>query len=112
MVKNYDAAIVLMHIQNNPKNMQKNVHYEDLLGEITCSLQKSIENCLEIGIKSDRIIIDPGIGFGKTVEHNLKIINRLAELQKLDKPILIGTSRKSFYCIECWWGWNRWYGVI
>ena len=59
-------------------------------------MQKSIEKCLEIGIKSDRIIIDPGIGFGKTLEHNLIIMNRLHMFQRLKKPILIGTSRKSF----------------
>ena len=96
MVRDYNAAIVLMHIQNTPRNMQKNVHYRNFLSEIASSLQKSIEKCLEIGIKSDRIIIDPGIGFGKTVENNLEIINRLPEFDKLKKPILIGTSRKSF----------------
>jgi len=96
MVRDYNAAIVLMHIQNNPSNMQKNVSYKNIIGNIYTSLRKSIENCLEIGIKSDRIIIDPGIGFGKTVENNLEIINRLSEFCRLKKPILIGTSRKSF----------------
>ena len=96
MIKNYNAAIVLMHIQGTPRTMQKNIHYRDLTAEIIRSLQKSIEKCLEIGIKSDRIIIDPGIGFGKTVEHNLKILNRLGDFKKLRHPLLIGTSRKSF----------------
>ena len=77
MVKNYDAAIVLMHISGTPRTMQRNIHYHDLIGEIISSLEKSIEKCLEIGIKSDKIILDPGIGFGKTVEHNLEILNRL-----------------------------------
>ena len=96
MIKSYGAAIVLMHIQGTPQTMQKSIAYEDLIGEITGSLQKSIEKCLEIGIKSDRIIVDPGIGFGKTVEHNLEILNRLSEFDVLKRPILIGTSRKSF----------------
>jgi len=96
MVKKYDSAIVLMHIRGTPKTMQKNIHYHNLLDDIITSLQKSIEKCLEIGIKSDKIICDPGIGFGKTVEHNLKILNRLEDFKALKHPLLIGTSRKSF----------------
>lgn len=96
MVKRYNAAIILMHIRGTPRTMQKKISYHDLMKEIIASLQKSIEKCLEIGIKSDKIIIDPGIGFGKTVENNLEILNRLADLSKLNHPILIGTSRKSF----------------
>jgi len=95
MVRNYDAAIVLMHIQGSPRTMQKRIHYRDMIQDICDSLGKSIEICLEIGIKSDRIIIDPGIGFGKTLEHNLEIIQRLSRFNCLHKPILIGTSRKS-----------------
>ena len=96
MVKNYDAAIVLMHIQGTPKTMQKNIRYKNLIEEIIFSLRKSVEKCLEIGIKSDRIILDPGIGFGKTVEHNLEILNRLRDFKTLKRPLLVGTSRKSF----------------
>lgn len=96
MVRDYNAAIVLMHMRATPRTMQKNIYYKDLLGEITAELRRSIEKCLEIGIKSDRIIIDPGIGFGKIAEHNLEIINRLEILKKLKKPILLGASRKSF----------------
>jgi len=96
MVKKYDAAIVLMHIRGTPKTMQKNIQYNNLLDDIIASLQKSIEKCLEIGIKSDKIILDPGIGFGKTVDHNLKILNRLKDFKALKFPLLIGTSRKSF----------------
>ncbi len=95
MVRNYEAAIVLMHIQGTPRTMQKSVRYQDVVEDICASLAKSIEICLEIGIKSDKIIIDPGIGFGKTLEHNLEIIRRLARFNCLHKPILIGTSRKS-----------------
>lgn len=96
MVKNYNAGIILMHIQGTPQNMQKNIRYKALIPEIISALKKSIENCLAIGIKSDKLIIDPGIGFGKTVEHNLEIINQLEEFKVLKCPILIGPSRKSF----------------
>ena len=96
MVKNYKAAIVLMHIRGTPQTMQKRVHYRNLINEIIKELRKSVEKCLEIGIKSDKIIIDPGIGFGKTVEHNLEILRRLREFQVLNQPVLVGTSRKSF----------------
>ena len=96
VVKENDAVIILMHIKGTPRIMQKRISYKNLVQEITLDLKKSIEKCLEIGIKSDRIIVDPGIGFGKTVEDNLEIIQRLAEFKSLKKPILIGTSRKSF----------------
>ena len=96
MVRRYDAAIVLMHMRGTPLTMQKEIHYRDVVGDITAALEKSIEKCLETGIKSDKIIIDPGIGFGKTVDHNLEIIRRLRCFEALDRPILIGTSRKSF----------------
>ena len=96
MVKNYDAAIVLMHISGTPQTMQRKIKYNNLVKNITDSLGRSIENCLEIGIKLDKIIIDPGIGFGKTVEHNLTILNQLDHFKVLKRPLLIGTSRKAF----------------
>ncbi|MBU0469758.1 MAG: dihydropteroate synthase [Candidatus Omnitrophica bacterium] len=96
MVRDYNAAIVLMHIKGTPENMQNNINYSNLIENIFKTLQKSIEKCLEIGIKSDRIIIDPGIGFAKTVENNLEIVNRINAFRSLNKPLLIGTSRKSF----------------
>ena len=96
MIARYDAAAVLMHIKGEPRTVQKKIVYRDLIGEIIVSLRKSIENCLAFGIKSDRIIIDPGIGFGKTVENNLEIIDRLKDFGILNQPLLVGTSRKSF----------------
>ena len=96
MVKNYNAAIVLMHIRGTPRTMQTRIHYNDIIPDIISALKISIEKCLEIGINSDRIIIDPGIGFGKTVEHNLEILNQLDDFGILKRPLLIGTSRKSF----------------
>jgi dihydropteroate synthase len=96
MVRNYNAAIVLMHIRGTPQTMQKYLQYKDLIKEIVDSLHKAIENCLDIGIKLDKIIIDPGIGFAKTVEQNLEIIRHLHCFHVLKRPILIGPSRKSF----------------
>lgn len=96
MVARYQAGIVLMHIRGTPATMQKKIHYRDLIADILEELQNSVEICLEMGIKSDRIIIDPGIGFGKTVRHNLEILKHLAKFHSLKLPILVGTSRKSF----------------
>jgi dihydropteroate synthase len=76
--------------------MQKLTRYKNIMKDIRAELRKSIEICLENGIKSDRIIVDPGIGFSKTVEQNLQIICSLSQLKELKLPILMGTSRKSF----------------
>ena len=92
----HKSALILMHMKGTPGDMQKNPHYGDLIGEIIESLKRSIENAVSKGVSRDRIIIDPGVGFGKTVEHNLEIIRRLDEFKVLKRPICIGTSRKSF----------------
>lgn len=96
MVARYKAGIILMHMRGTPKTMQKKTKYKNLIADMIKDLKTAVENCLEIGIKSDNIILDPGIGFAKTAEQNLELINRLAEFKILHKPILIGTSRKSF----------------
>ncbi|MBF0503498.1 MAG: dihydropteroate synthase [Candidatus Omnitrophica bacterium] len=96
MVRDYEAAIVIMHIRKTPATMHAPTKYKDLISDVIKELKISIEKCLEIGIKKDRIIIDPGIGFSKTAEHNFALINRLDELSCLNCPILLGTSRKSF----------------
>ena len=96
MIKNYEAAVVLMHTSGTPQTMQRKTKYNNLIKNIIDSLRKSIENCLEIGIKSDKIIVDPGIGFGKTAEQNLEIIGELNHFKILRRPLLMGTSRKSF----------------
>lgn len=96
MVRDYDAGIILMHIRGTPRVMQRRILHGNIVADIVASLQSSLEICLEIGIKSDRIMLDPGVGFGKSVEQNLLVINKLPELAKLGFPILIGTSRKSF----------------
>jgi len=92
----HDTPLVLMHIRGTPETMQKDVHYQSLLSEILESLRESIQKAEALGVDPDQIIIDPGIGFGKTLEHNLLIIKHLSEFRVLGKPILLGTSRKSF----------------
>ncbi|UCD72442.1 MAG: dihydropteroate synthase [Syntrophobacterales bacterium] len=96
VVAKYDVPVVLMHIKGTPKVMQSDVHYDCLLTEIMEYLEQSIEIAEGAGIDAGQIIVDPGIGFGKSVQDNLKIIRHLAELKSLGKPILLGTSRKSF----------------
>jgi dihydropteroate synthase len=90
------AGLVLMHIRGRPQTMQQDIHYDDLLGEIAAELGESARRALEAGCLADRIVVDPGIGFGKTAEQNLVLIDRLDWLQELGFPVLIGPSRKSF----------------
>lgn len=97
LITRYNAGVILMHMRKKPQTMQRHIVYKNnVVTTILAQLKKSIEKCLEYGINSDKIIIDPGIGFGKTVDHNLEIIRRLSEFHILDKPVLVGTSRKSF----------------
>ena len=90
------AAIVLMHMRGTPRTMQNLPPSRDILNEIEQDLNRAVDRSRSYGIARDRIILDPGIGFGKTVEDNLKILNRLSRLGRLRFPILVGTSRKSF----------------
>jgi dihydropteroate synthase len=91
-----DVPLVLMHMRGNPETMQKNIHYESLFSEIIQYLKDSIQRAESAGVDSEQIIIDPGIGFGKTVEDNLLILKNLQEFKILGKPLLLGTSRKTF----------------
>jgi len=96
-VRENGAALIIMHMRGKPQNMQKgNLTYNDLMNEIVVHLQKSITRAVAAGIGKDGLVIDPGIGFGKTPEDNYRIINNLAELKALGLPIMVGTSRKSF----------------
>ena len=95
-IAQYDVPVVIMHFKGTPKDMQQNPLYESLMGEIIDYLLEGIELAGAAGISPHQIVIDPGIGFGKTVQHNLQILNRLSELKTLGKPIMLGTSRKSF----------------
>jgi dihydropteroate synthase len=91
----HQAGVVIMHIRGKPRDMQQDPQYADLMGEITVYLSEGIARALAAGIAPAQIVVDPGIGFGKTVEHNLEILRRLEELRVLGYPILVGTSRKS-----------------
>lgn len=90
------VPMVLMHIRGTPETMQKDVHYNSLFSEILTYLKDAIERAESAGVDPDQIIIDPGIGFGKTFNQNLLLIKHLHEFRILGKPILLGTSRKSF----------------
>jgi dihydropteroate synthase len=92
----YDTPLILMHIKGTPKTMQQDPLYESLMGEIIDYLREGMAKAEQEGVDPHQVIIDPGIGFGKRVQDNLLIINRLSELNTLDRPLLIGTSRKSF----------------
>ncbi len=96
VVSKYNVPVVIMHIRGRPKDMQQNPVYEALIPEIMDYFRAGITIAKQTGISEDKIIIDPGIGFGKTPEHNLEIINNLREFTSLEKPILIGPSRKAF----------------
>ena len=96
VVSQYKVPVVIMHIKGNPKTMQKEPVYEALIPEIMDYLRTSIRLAVKFGIDEDKIIIDPGIGFGKTFDHNLEIIKNLNEFTLLEKPLLIGPSRKAF----------------
>jgi dihydropteroate synthase len=96
-IRETHAAAILMHMRGKPKNMQKgSLVYDNLMGEITDYLKQSSEKALKAGIEKECLVIDPGIGFGKTPEDNYKIIKNLSGLKALGMPVLIGTSRKSF----------------
>ncbi len=93
----HDAGICLMHIQGTPQTMQQNPTYVDVVKEVTEFLQQQVDRCLMAGILPERMSIDPGIGFGKTAEHNLQLLKSVARLQQdLQRPVLIGHSRKRF----------------
>ncbi|MDD5130281.1 MAG: dihydropteroate synthase [Candidatus Omnitrophica bacterium] len=90
------AAVIIMHMLGIPENMQKKIRYRSLISDISIYLKNAINSAQEGGIKPDKIIIDPGIGFGKTCAHNFEIIEHLRDFKVLGKPLLIGPSRKSF----------------
>lgn len=96
VIAQYQVPVVIMHIKGTPKNMQKDPTYKALIPEVMDYLRGGIEIAQRAGVAKDKIIIDPGIGFGKTVEHNLEIIKHLNEFTGFEKPILLGPSRKSF----------------
>jgi dihydropteroate synthase len=95
VISDADAAVVIMHMQGLPLNMQQDPQYEDVVEDIISELKESISIAKIAGIKENNIVIDPGLGFGKSISNNLEIINRLKEFKTLGYPLLIGASRKS-----------------
>ena len=96
LVAERGAGCCLVHMQGEPRTMQDAPHYDDVVGEVAAFLAERVEAAVAAGVARERIMIDPGIGFGKTVEHNLELLARLDELVALGQPVLVGTSRKSF----------------
>ena len=90
------CELVLMHMLGTPRTMQEDPRYDDVVADVKAFLAERIEAAVAAGVQEGRIWVDPGIGFGKTVEHNLELLRRLGELRGLGRPILVGTSRKSF----------------
>ncbi len=91
-----DVPVILMHMKGSPGNMQVSPEYNDLFGEIYTFLEQAVATAVEKGIHRSRLIIDPGIGFGKTVQHNLLLLKYLSNFKAMNLPVLIGTSRKAF----------------
>jgi len=96
LVRKTEVPVIIMHMQGTPKDMQVEPVYEDVVAEIVGFFNERLSWLDKQGVDKSRLIIDPGIGFGKTVGHNLTILNRLEELQVLSCPVLVGHSRKSF----------------
>jgi dihydropteroate synthase len=96
LVASAGVTCVLMHMRGEPRTMQRDPRYDDVVGEVRAFLEERMHAVMRAGIAEDRIWLDPGIGFGKTVDHNLVLLRELPRLVELGRPIVIGTSRKSF----------------
>ncbi len=93
----YDVEVCLMHKQGSPQDMQDSPEYDDVVQEVLDFFDERVQACLAYGMDADRIILDPGIGFGKTLAHNLKLIKNVATFKQMGFPVLIGVSRKSMF---------------
>jgi dihydropteroate synthase len=96
LVAEREAGVCLMHMLGTPRTMQAQAHYDDVVADVKAFLAARIEAATAAGIALERIEVDPGIGFAKTVDHNLELLHRLRELTDLGRPIVLGTSRKTF----------------
>ena len=96
IVRETGALVILMHIKGTPRHMQSNPHYDDLMSELTAYFGERLDFAHGAGLNKNQIILDPGIGFGKRLEDNFKIIRKLRQIVDLGNPVLIGPSRKSF----------------
>jgi len=96
VVADTGAYLCLMHMQGEPRTMQLEPRYDDVVSEVAAFLEERLAAAVDAGVPEERICVDPGIGFGKTVEHNLELLRRLDEIVAIGRPVVIGTSRKSF----------------
>ena len=96
-----DLPLILMHMQGTPATMQKDPTYEDVVADIENFLEERCDAAIKVGVKKENLIIDPGIGFGKTQEHNLMLLAHLDRFVKSGYPVLLGTSRKRFMGAIC-----------
>ena len=90
-----DVAICLMHMQGQPRTMQTTYKYDDVVKEVIEFLQQRVQSCIQAGVDKDRLLVDPGFGFGKSIEQNFKLLKHLSEFASIDVPLLVGISRKS-----------------
>jgi dihydropteroate synthase len=91
-----DCDVVLMHMLGTPRTMQDDPRYDDVVDDVKAFLAERVEAAVAEGVSEDRIWVDPGVGFGKTLQHNLELLRRLSELSDLGRPVIVGTSRKRF----------------
>jgi dihydropteroate synthase len=96
VARTFHAGVILMHMQGTPATMQMQPHYDDVLTEVAAFLEARLQACADVGIAATQVVLDPGIGFGKTVVHNLRLLADLEELRRLGRPICLGVSRKGF----------------
>jgi dihydropteroate synthase len=96
VVAEADAYLCLLHMLGEPRTMQVEPRYDDVVAEVAAFLEERLEAAVAAGIAEERICLDPGIGFGKTVEHNVELLTRLDEIVALGRPVLVGASRKRF----------------
>lgn len=90
-----NVPVCLMHMQGEPRTMQAAPHYDDVVAEVSAFLREQVDRCLAVGIPRERLVLDPGFGFGKTLEHNLTLLKHLSEMELERLPLLVGMSRKS-----------------
>lgn len=95
--RRHQAAICLMHMQGDPRTMQVAPHYSDVVAEVRSYLALRMQHCVAAGIAPESIVVDPGFGFGKTLNHNLELLANLDQLNSLQRPVLVGLSRKSMF---------------
>jgi dihydropteroate synthase len=96
VVADSDACLCLMHMLGEPRTMQDDPRYDDVVDDVRAFLEERVEFAIREGVREERIMVDPGIGFGKTLEHNLELLRRLDRIAAIGLPVVIGTSRKSF----------------